>query len=510
MPVTLLDPQGQARDIPDDQVQAAIAAGGKKAVKITDPKGTPRWIPEDQKDAAIQAGGKLASDGSQKGLVSSFADSSGLSALAHPIDTILGLPAGIKQMAVDSYSNAKQGVADYQKEGLTEKTRRDFGRAVPIVGPALAQAQAQHDAGNNAGMAGTLAGTVAGLAGPEALKAIKPAAVLEKVAPVARTAIEGTADAATAVKNRIYPTPQNLPAPEAAARNLGKALVVPVQAMPNFVDAATPEAGTIKAYAAANKIPINSTVDLGKAASATAQAVQDHINKNIIAPYAEDVVTAPPDYRGTKLNVEGSRATIGQINDRINSIREQLSPNYRQATQLKTNAANVSDADLIAEKRKLVGLVSDKLAERTGLSAEDIEAVQVQAGKLRSIADEVNLSANTNTTAAGKAAMGRSDIPTGTKLGIAERLLQAVKGGPEIIGNRAVNKAFKDVSPTELVLPNPRTNPVGTAASYPIPDQSAAPQMVKPVYNEPLQEYIKRKKAAQAEKNYRSAVGLQK
>jgi len=60
MPVTLLDPTGQPREIPDDQVQAAIATGGKRALKITDPKGTLRWIPEDQKDAALQAGGKLA------------------------------------------------------------------------------------------------------------------------------------------------------------------------------------------------------------------------------------------------------------------------------------------------------------------------------------------------------------------------------------------------------------------------------------------------------------------
>jgi hypothetical protein len=63
MPVTLLDPQGQARTIPDDQVQAALAAGGKRALKMTDPQGTPRWIPEDQKDAALQAGGKLAESG---------------------------------------------------------------------------------------------------------------------------------------------------------------------------------------------------------------------------------------------------------------------------------------------------------------------------------------------------------------------------------------------------------------------------------------------------------------
>lgn len=106
----------------------------------------------------------------QKGALQSFADASGISAIAHPIDTIMGIPSAVKGMVNNTVDNVKQGVSDYQKEGLTDKTRRDFGRAVPIVGPALAEAQAQHDAGNNAGMAGTLAGTVAGLAGPKVLK----------------------------------------------------------------------------------------------------------------------------------------------------------------------------------------------------------------------------------------------------------------------------------------------------------------------------------------------------
>lgn len=124
----------------------------------------------------------------QQGLVGSFSDASGLTSLgnavAHPIDTVLGIPAAIKGVVSNTVDNVKQGVSDYQKEGLTDKTRRDFGRAVPIVGPALATAQAQHDAGNDAGMVGTVAGTVAGLAGPKILKEAGPslAATTIKVA----------------------------------------------------------------------------------------------------------------------------------------------------------------------------------------------------------------------------------------------------------------------------------------------------------------------------------------
>jgi hypothetical protein len=142
----------------------------------------------------------------QQGFAGSFADSSGLTALAHPIDTILGLPASIRQIAKYTASNVQQGVADYKKEGLTEKTRRDFGRAVPIVGPALATAQGQYDQGNASGAAGTIAGTIAGLAAPEALKGIKPAAVLEKVAPAIRATGEAAQDTAGGVINRTAGT----------------------------------------------------------------------------------------------------------------------------------------------------------------------------------------------------------------------------------------------------------------------------------------------------------------
>lgn len=158
--------------------------------------------PVDYAKLAAQARGETHQGPEAKGFASSFADASGLSALAHPIDTIMNIPAGLKQMATDSVANAKQGIADYQKEGLTEKTRRDFGRAVPVVGPALAQAQAQHDAGNNAGMAGTLAGTVAGLFAPEAAPKVLKAGT-EAIVPRIAPSVRATADAAEAAGNKL-------------------------------------------------------------------------------------------------------------------------------------------------------------------------------------------------------------------------------------------------------------------------------------------------------------------
>ena len=52
-------PDGKVRMIPENQVQAALAAGGKQATKMLDPKGVSRWIPSNQVEAATKAGGTV-------------------------------------------------------------------------------------------------------------------------------------------------------------------------------------------------------------------------------------------------------------------------------------------------------------------------------------------------------------------------------------------------------------------------------------------------------------------
>ena len=68
-----------------------------------------------------------------------------------------------------------------------------------------------------------------------------------------------------------------------------------------------------------------------------------------------------------------------------------MNPNFRKGLASQTSAANVSDADLIAEKRALTNILHEKLADATGLDPSDIASVRQQAGKLRTIADEAQL-----------------------------------------------------------------------------------------------------------------------
>lgn len=128
-----------------------------------------------------------------QGLLSSFADASGLTgaanAIAHPIDTIAGIPKAVSGMYHQTADNVSQGIADY-KGGNTAGAISHAVSAVPILGPALDKATDQaadngmgktgsylKDLGRavtSPGAMGTIAGTAAGLVGPEAIKAAVP------------------------------------------------------------------------------------------------------------------------------------------------------------------------------------------------------------------------------------------------------------------------------------------------------------------------------------------------
>src|SRR5579871_3056067 len=287
----------------------------------------------------------------------------------------------------------------------------------------------------------------------------------EAAAPIVGAANKGVAaapEAAAAVKAKLYPTSQSLASDVSAARNLSKALVVDPAGVTNFVKSATDEAGTVVGYAKDNGLPINSKIDFANAAKQTADAVQAHFDDNILKPNAGKVTSVPASYQGPTVG-EGNNATLGAINDRINAISSELKSNFRKPLAAQTSAANTSDADLISEKNALTNVLHKQLGEATGLTPEAISDLRTQAGKLRTIADESQASANRDLTAAGKQAMGTTTSAVGTKAGIIDRGLQMVQGGPEVIGNRQINSALTKIQPKPLDLP--QANPPAAVVS---------------------------------------------
>ena len=57
--IPILSPDGQVHSIPQDQINNALAAGGKPVSQMRDPQGQARWVPSDQVQTAQQNGGKV-------------------------------------------------------------------------------------------------------------------------------------------------------------------------------------------------------------------------------------------------------------------------------------------------------------------------------------------------------------------------------------------------------------------------------------------------------------------
>lgn len=457
MPQTILDPQGNARLVPDDQVDAALAAGGKKALKFSDPKGQQRWIPADMADQATQAGGKPVTDATSQGFASSAYSASPLSipeqvagAIAHPIDTAQAIPGALKSEALRSIGKLKEAwnTPNNQPVQAVDRTLE----AIPFVGAGIQKSNEQYAAGNVAGAYGTALGLGASLALPEAIKTYgKPVGTAVGRFPGAVGA------GVDATKAELYPRAV-LPAAEQTARDLAKALVVDKAAAPNFIKAATSEASTVVDYAKRANIPINSTIEFSKAAEGAANEIQQFYDKNVLAPNTKAVVSVPQAYGGTKVPGSVNSATIGDLDKRINQINAEVSPNNRKATAGATSSANASDADLIAEKRQLTDTLHKYLADATGTTPQDIADLRQRAGKLRTIADEANASANSTLRSAGSSEQGNGPNIFSRHGGI-HRAMQELVGGPEVIGNRAIRRVVGGIEPSSPALPTVSTKP---------------------------------------------------
>jgi len=423
-----------------------------------------------------------------RSLLQSSLDASGLStigsALRHPLDTLgnvadaakrvvtPGQPSkmsdnpnpiisGVGKVWDNTVDNLHKAAADYKAQSgviPTLQVRRDLVNAVPIAGPALQTAQGQYDAGNTAGAIGTVLGTAAGLAGPAILHDAVPAIMdaAPKVAGKVLTATklagrvpEAVSQGVDAFKQATYPKNMSLSPEQATAQSVVKALQPDAAAIPN-VKSASPELPDALAYAQKNNIPQNGKIDTANALRGRAAEIQAHYDDAILKPNNTAVQTIPDNYNGQ--TVGNNKATLGQIDDRVNDINSELKSNFRKKLASQTTEANASDADLIAEKGALTDILHTKLGELTGIDPADIADIRQRAGKLRSLAQEVTDSADKDTISAGKREVSGPGFATSNPI---TSLQDAAGGGQEIIGNRVWKQALDGIKPAEKPLPQP-------------------------------------------------------
>jgi hypothetical protein len=470
--VPIFDPTGKVRMIPKDQVDAALAAGGKHAVKMLDPKGTQRWVPDDQVTAAVQSGGKLTGD--QPGAIARFLgsalDVNGLKDLAHPSDAVDEQMKELREHPWRAALRAAAGPAGQVAEGLYEGGKRIAGEvgesvgaakegnvpgaashmvsAIPFVGPVLDKAAEQNARGDYAGEAGTLFGAVAPALGAKVGEIPLPGEY-ESVGTAAERFPGAVKQGVGRAKDALYPKNKSLTPPEEASQQFIKALNPPVGKdgkIPEDIESSTEEIPHVLAHGAKQGIPINGKLDLAKAGESAGKEVQAHYDDVLLQPHSGKFQSVPRSYQGEMSGNGVNQASIGQINDRINTIRRRLNAKSKPTTQ--------DDFALESEARELTQILHKSLGEMNGMAPEDIAAVRQRAGKLRTLAEQARMSAARDSAAVASRDSGRTGA--GNLMRPVDAISDAVGGGPEVTGNRILKDALDNYEPKETELPQPK------------------------------------------------------
>ena len=286
-------------------------------------------------------------------------------------------------------------------------------------------------------------------------------------------------------------------APEDAARGLTKAVNPSVNEWPGYIKANAQEAGNIKTFAEKNNIPLKTQLDWAKAAKGAADETNGYFKEKVLGPHANETVsTTGTGFKG-KASGEGQTATLAEVNKRIGDINDELRSAYQKREAGQTREALANEPELKAEQKALADILHKELAQRTGLTPEQIGGIRQRFGRMYSVADQTEAAVNQRQSSAGKANEGRRDVPVSVAGVGVDLFNRVVRGGPEGIANRGFVRALDKTRGIPITdLPEINTPAPAEPAVRPIVPRENLSQGT-PI---PLQETSPEEIAAQQEK----------
>jgi hypothetical protein len=202
--IPVFDPQGVLRDVPQDQLKAAVDAGGKPSVRFQAPDGKIRYVPANMTADAVKAGGKMLpieqQDIQQPGLWHAIASDA------------VGFAKSILN-AGPEMANGDQMHEDaaYQQKLINEGHSAPYRALMSLTPNGMRESAESGDVG---GVAGHTVVPAAAAASPLAAEGMSRAAgsVSAKVSPVTKAAVGAAPDAvAAAVKKLPVSVIRNVP-----------------------------------------------------------------------------------------------------------------------------------------------------------------------------------------------------------------------------------------------------------------------------------------------------------
>lgn len=445
----MIAPDGTVGDVPTQNVDAAIKAGGKIGIEMVAPDGSSGVIPTDQVHEAIRAGGvvKGAPQHMQQMANQALAASGIPGGATPPAGAFISPinPAQDVQGSAGRFATAFGAQLGPRQQVSMPIVSRDASGQVrsvsftppPEVAPPATPMQAYQRI-----RSGDLAGGLGEAAG----------SLFRAGAPLLAGVVANAPATANLRPGAIGPS-EALPSVQGQAQQLTQAINPPASEYPNLSRALTNQAGNIVDFAQRTGNSLSSNTDFANAAQGAGYETQQYLKNNFIDPVANDEVSvAGAGYKGRTVG-EGQRATIGDINARIGQLNDLLRANYFLRRHGQQMSATAQDADLQAEHDSLVNILHNAVADKLRVDPADIANLRQRAGQLYSIADQTNAAVNDRLRSEASYRYGQALPKSGTELGF--RIVNRLRGGQEASSSRALVDALSNTNIPVTPLPSP-------------------------------------------------------
>jgi hypothetical protein len=430
------------------------------------------------------ATGERIGSGEKQGFLSSFAETSGLSALAHPIDSILSIPSGLKAEAQRSWSEIKAA----ENAGNFIDLQKHATKAVPFIGAAIDKADKQVEDKNYAGAAGSMTGLVTSMFGPEIASD-----VAGKVRQAAPSSIRKVGETAEAAGNKLlnetvgaYKKDFNRGANP--GRGYNEAIGGPSLSMRSLAakaDLVKDQTGdaigkVIKESSAKNElIPINDVVE------ALNGPLKEQYNLET-GPGGLGNVSPYENYaKGFKDVIQQGVKQGGLTAEQVFDLKKSIAKRTKWSNQTPEGIMDVRQGQVGA----LGGLLTERFPELKQLNQnyQDLVGLADRAAwRAESGSKPFGSLVREGAKATGAVGAGLTHDPA------ALAAAGAVYAADTVPGRTAIATGLYRTGKGLGALADHLEN----SPASPVVEQGLSPQMVRPIINEPIQDYIRRKKAA--------------
>ena len=235
----------------------------------------------------------------------------------------------------------------------------------------------------------------------------------------------------------------------AQAEAVANAINVPPNQVKPLITSLTHETGSVLDFAKRTGNPLEGVKDFAQAAQGAAEEAQGIYKNRVIDPIANERIPLPNGYQAQK---GITQITIGDLDQRITDLNDELRSNYQKASEGQTREAQARDAEIHEQLDQLRPQLYKEIAARTNLNVAEVQEMRQHFGRLFDIADRSNFAVNEKMRAMLNEMQGQQTSKSLSEA--AFRVVNRLRGGPLGQADSMLKDALSNVKMNPYNMPD--------------------------------------------------------